>query len=196
MDKKETIALCLGDNDGLCDIFRTTTVVIKGWTDDQWNTLHRCDIAMNSPTSIGEMKGAAMGLVKALGDCRILVAKKFTGVCYQVLSAQDLYLFELEKEADTILSQCLEEVHSLQRREATPKAPVATDLAGVFALDFIALQEKYPEISTKMALKSFLQEKAFQELWLKCKHLPPWLEGEAVTVRQMEENEFLITPCC
>ncbi|HOV41162.1 MAG TPA: Fe-only nitrogenase accessory AnfO family protein, partial [Oscillospiraceae bacterium] len=58
-----------------------------------------------------------------------------------------------------------------------------------YYFDLAALQEKFPEISSKKALSQFFEETPFLELELVCTHLPPWIESLGYDITFKKQNE-------
>jgi hypothetical protein len=56
--------------------------------------------------------------------------------------------------------------------------PTETDRAGNYFIDLTQLQQKHPELSTKMALLPFLRETPFYALEMVCDHIPPWFDHQ------------------
>jgi hypothetical protein len=121
-------------------------------------------------------------LVEQLGGCKIILAKRIAGIPYHVFVHSGFEVFESEDASEEILSAILEETKAISAAEAqdaedpasVPTRPVPTSICGVYALDLGRMQRAHPEVSTKMALKDFLQTD-FKELRLTFSHVPPWL---------------------
>ncbi|MDR2615541.1 MAG: hypothetical protein LBC28_03070, partial [Oscillospiraceae bacterium] len=48
---------------------------------------------------------------------------------------------------------------------------------GEYSFDLAALQAERPEISSKTALRDWLDNTPFTRLRLRCRHTPPWIAG-------------------
>jgi hypothetical protein len=130
-----------------------------------WSTLH-------------SLRAGVSELMRLLGSCRILAAKKINGVPYAMLTQSGYALFEIQEISVEILDGIVGDVRESigDSRSALPIYPVATDMEGFYFLDLVLLQEQRPEISSKMALRDFLATRRFVEVEVTCSHFPPWLE--------------------
>jgi len=132
-------------------------------------------------SSPSEIRDSVRSLILELGSCSVVVAKSVAGIPYHVFDRMGFSVFEAETLSDGLLDGLLLDVEQAQKHlsgEQTATEPVSMDDEGRWFLDLISLQEKHPEISSKQALRSFLQKKTFFELQLLCTHLPPWLGAE------------------
>jgi hypothetical protein len=146
-----------------------------------WNQLDENYVNMNPETGIGAYREDIKKLIECLADCRIAAGPQFSGVLYRELDNSGFSIFEAQDFSPETLDGILRDLEKAGTEEATtakaPKCPVETETPGVFYFDFIRLQETFPEMSSKQALRSFLETTPFYELRLKCAHVPPWLEA-------------------
>ena len=131
-------------------------------------------------SSSSEIRDCVRSLILEL-DCSVVVAKSVTGIAYHVFDRMGFSVFEAETLSDALLDGLLLDVEQARKQRSKEQAatePVPLDEEGQWFLDLIALKEAHPEISSKQALRPFLQKKTFLKLKLLCTHLPPWLDVE------------------
>jgi hypothetical protein len=120
-------------------------------------------------------------LIASLADCRVAVGSQFSGVLYRELDNSGFSIFETQDFSPETLDGILRDLEEARTEEAitakTPTCPVETQTPGVFYLDLLELHEASPEMSSKQALREFLETTPFYELRLKCAHIPLWLEA-------------------
>jgi len=144
-----------------------------------WGIIGRLPFRLEGSKS-NEIRDSVRSLVLKL-DCRVIAARTISGIPYHILDAADFSIFEAENLSDRLLDDILLDISiskGLVQSEETPTGPIPIDEEGRWFLDLISLQERYPEISSKKALRPFLQNQTFLELKLLCTHLPPWLDAE------------------
>ena len=119
--------------------------------------------------------------------------------CFPALNRLHKHLFEIAIISDGQLTGIAEDIalaqakRTLQNDAFLRSRPVETDIQGVYTLDLIKVQEEYPELSSKMILKSFIQTVPFIELTMTCRHVPPWLSQEkSLRVAQTRRGEYLM----
>ncbi len=150
-------------------------------------------LTLNDPCSV---RAAAEGLAMLIGDCAAVAASSITGVAFSVFDKHGKHIFEIPDASDFQLRGIAEDVVLAEagRRLGTEviekAAPEETGTPGVYYLDLISTQERFPELSSKMILKPFLKDTAFFELILVCRHIPVWLESdEAYVITKRDDSE-------
>jgi Fe-only nitrogenase accessory protein AnfO len=132
-----------------------------------------------------EIRDSVRSLILELGNCSMVVSTSIAGIPYYVFDRMGFSVFEANLLSCELLDDLLREVELEQRHireEGTATEPVPLDDEGRWFMDLISLQEKHPEISSKQALRPFLQKKNFFELKLLCTHFPPWMELDISTM--------------
>ncbi len=134
-----------------------------------------------------------------LGDCKIIAGKELTGIAFSVFDRKGFDVFEIAQLSNDILDGILEDIKQgdvlMKMKENIIKnaAPVETDTPGMYWLDLIELQTQCPEVSSKKALKDFLDSTPFLELALVCKHIPPWLETLPLDIKSTKADNDTIS---
>jgi len=125
---------------------------------------------------------SALGLLaQRLNGCRILVSRKVEGIAYKELNRIGFHLFEADQIDDAVFDGILHDIHVSEDAEQPTvfNAPYSLLQDGHFFLDLVMLQEAYPDISSKKAFRSFLENAEFLSFTLLCAHLPPWVNEVA-----------------
>jgi hypothetical protein len=106
-------------------------------------------------------------------------------------------IFETDNISDTLFDEIILEIEESTEKKApaieTPTSPAQTDNAGIYFLDLINLQLQHPEISSKKALKSFIQTTDFDKLEIICCHVPPWFDNVLPAKKLTYNTELLET---
>jgi hypothetical protein len=169
---------------GLCPFSRADRLIVyarrkTGWTEDR-------DIKLfdKPPASIGEQRRRIEWLLTKIDDSRILVGQEISGIAYVVFDKAHFHIFQINQLSDPILDALVREVQRVERKKTVDAeklckaTPVKINEAGVYRLDLMKIQQEFPDITSKQALKGFLTGTAFSELHLHCRHTPPWIERD------------------
>lgn len=150
-------------------------------------------------------------LAEKLGDAKILVGNMVSGLSYQIFDRMGFQVIEADCFSLRLLDQVLKEADEAGRREndedtiRKSAGPREMEITGQYFLDLIALQQKAPDISSKMALQPFFENTPFDQLGILCRHMPPWLtpyaagKGWRVESRPAEngaESVTVFSGCC
>jgi Fe-only nitrogenase accessory protein AnfO len=164
----------------LAHVENCTEVILFKKKDSEWIISEQLPFRLEGSSS-AEIRDCVRSLILELGNCSVVVAKSVLGVAYHVFDRMGFSIFEAEELDGTLLDGLIldmEQAEKQLREEQTATVPIPMDDQGRWFLDLISLQEKHPEISSKQALRDFLQKKTFLELTLLCTHVPPWLDAE------------------
>ncbi len=170
----------------LTDFAACTHAAVFEQQDGAWQMVQEIPYDAAACTTSEDIRSSVRSLILELGDCSVVVARRLQGLPYHVFDRMGFQIFEAETLSDALLTAIFIDISDAEQKrlkEPVPTAPMPMDERGRYRLDLIALQEQHPEISSKQALRPFLQSTPFYELHLVCSHLPPWLEEEAQTRR-------------
>ena len=102
------------------------------------------------------------------------------GLIYNVFDRMRFAIFEIDSLDDSMLDKIIADIHhnfhEMNNNVPTVTTPVETT-SGIYYLDLIKLQNAHPDISSKKALRSFIDNKPFVRLDLVCSHIPAWLKS-------------------
>lgn len=173
------IALCRDDQTLLCDFPSVRHVEIRKREAGIWRASRQLpwQLGIGSPAAL---RDGLRALATELAGCRILLCTKISGIAYQELTKAGIALFEAKELSDGLLDDILQDVQNRSMPPApcqdAPKTPVSPKGDGHYSFDLIAAQLADPELSSKRALRGFLENQDFLSLELVCDHLPPWAE--------------------
>lgn len=176
----KTIGVVLGATGAVDVLENGSEIAVYEKTDGIWVPKESIPIEVDAWTSLSSVRASVQKIIDALGVCKIIAAQDISGVAYQIFNRNGFYIFQIDALNDQILEWILSEIQ--QEKEASeaklsvPTAPIPEDQEGRYFMDLILLQKTYPEMSSKKALKPFLETAHFYELKLICSHIPPWIE--------------------
>jgi predicted Fe-Mo cluster-binding NifX family protein len=201
------IAVFVNSKAELCHFFAAERFVVYEKKTGVWSVAAEADFTKLTPSTPAETRKNTEALLLLLEGCDILAGGGITGIPFAVFDRAGFRIFEIGAVNDETLDGIIDELAEAKAAQAEKAAvvenarPLETATPGIYALDLIALQSKYPEISSKMAMRDFLEKTPFMELHLKCRHVPPWLENAGkyevrVISQQGEEVNAIITKRC
>ena len=157
----------------------SVTVRVLEKTNGLWNESDKFYVNMPAGAGVAAARKALELLLDRLDGCRIAAGPGMTGILFSALDRRGFSVFETADVGPDTLDGILSDLEESSASTAceVPKKPVETDIPGVFTLDLLRLQEAFPEVTSKQALREFLDTTPFYELRLVCSHVPPWLEA-------------------
>lgn len=176
----------------VCSIEDCSKVLIFEKQNGTWHMAMQLSFRVEG-SNLSAIRDSVRSLILELGNCSVVVSRSIAGIAYHVFDRMGFSVFETDLLSDELLDNIFQQIdfeqnHTSEEQIATE--PIPEDDEGRWFLDLIALQEKHPEISSKQALRPFLQQKNFLELKLLCSHLPPWLDVELPAMRLGYTIEF------
>ncbi len=196
---KKKIAVFCDSQEEICSVYEGEFLQLYQWLAEEqcWEIEETISLDIAPTEEIAKLKPLAQYLMSLMKDYKIIIAKGFTGIFFQLFSKEGFYIFETDMISPEILSEVYEEVFEvkkiLEQNKQSPIAPVETEVAGYFAMDMIQLGKEHPEISSKKALLPFFEQGEFLELALICAHTPPWLlERSDLKVKELKSGEQVL----
>jgi hypothetical protein len=163
-----------------------TTVIVFEKSNAGWNEISRYYVNISADLDLSSLRAEIRKTLDLLGGCRVAAGASISGVLFRELDSRGFSVFEIEscspETLDGILDDMNESLSDEDGVEVIPTQPVETETPGVYQLDLDRLQETFPEITSKQALRDFLDTTPFIELRLLCAHVPPWLESESLDI--------------
>jgi Fe-only nitrogenase accessory protein AnfO len=152
----------------------------------KWYAKEFLDITNLFEGGITSVRNKTLGLVKKLGDCRVIAGKNITGVIYNIFDSEGFIISELtvftEEELEYLYSQIEEQLKGMEReREEArliPTAPFETEVKGDYFFDFSLLKNTGTNHSSKSTILPFLNTADYRHLEIICDHVMPWFEEE------------------
>lgn len=163
----------------------SSTMILKAIAfernEQSWDETDSYYVNINADMDLLSVREEIKKLIAFLPDCRVAAGLQLSGVLFRELDKSGFSIFETQDFSPESLDGILRDLEAVRTEEAitakTPRCPVETETPGVFQLDLLELQEAYPDMSSKQALREFLETTPFYELRLRCAHVPPWLEA-------------------
>lgn len=157
--------------------------------------------------AIQPLKGTSTFLVTAFveqlalltADAQAVAGASISGMAYSVFNRAGKHIFEISEVSPAQISGMAEDIALAEAQkklnaEAFARVmPVETDIAGVYTMDLVTVQEEFPDMSSKMILKPFFKNTPFFELSIICRHVPPWLSYEpGLNVSEKSRGEYRV----
>ena len=196
METKIAALTCEGE---LVSMEDCAEVLLFEKEDSAWRVISKHPFRLAGRSS-SEIRDSVRSLILQL-DCTAVVASHIAGIPYRIFDTMGFSIFEADRLSFGLLDDLIQDIRKARielRREETETEPIPIDDEGRWFLDLIALQEKHPEISSKQALRPFIQNNAFLELRLLCTHIPPWLDVElppkqlGCTIESMQDGRLTV----
>ena len=177
----DIIAVFLNDDKEFVSLALAKRVYIYKKINTVWTATQEHHVDFDAAADISSLRREVRALADRLGDCRIAAGMQMTGIIYRELDHSGFSIFEIAALSPDVLDGILQDMRESDRPEEGPEEitqPMETAAPGVYTFDLIQFQNKFPEKSSKQALKNFLEHTPFYELKLTCSHIPPWLEKD------------------
>lgn len=151
---------------------------VRDWTTGRsWQPGEPVPFSLTGCEGLAQTRERLRLLAGLLPEGAAIAATAISGLAYNELSRLGFCLCEMDAFSPDILDALAGEIlASAQGEEETPTGPVPTDTPGMFSINLMEVQAAHPDISSKKALRPFLESTPFVELELICGHMPPWLE--------------------
>jgi hypothetical protein len=144
------------------------------------------EIGENFPVSFDQTKlipflcGETAGVAEKPRDAKILIGRAVSGMAYQIFDRMSFHVVEADHCISLLLDRIRSKIEEAERKEdesATQKnaRPQETKIPGQYFLNLTVLQQRAPDVSSKMALPPLFDSTPFDRLTVLCQHLPPWL---------------------
>lgn len=176
----KSIAVIVNDEQELSPFEKGSFINIYNKNNTQWQLFKEVRYYINTNMSLSDLRENIKSLIMELEDCKIIIGKVMSGLAYNIFDRNGFAIFEAKDITSSVLDDIYNEVSSLKAEAANSKqitlSPVQTEENGVFYINLIELQTKHPEISSKKALKPFLETTPFYRLEVICSHIPPWFD--------------------
>jgi Fe-only nitrogenase accessory protein AnfO len=172
----EQIMVTQNQNGQLAALDQTQLFALYQNSHEGWR---QCDVyAWPQMRSAVSIRDAINDLANRFNNCRIVVSQKISGIAFQTLDKLGFDIIESQTVSDAFFEDVIKEMSMPHDDEQDiPREPVSPQDDGHYFFDLIKLQKAYPDISSKKALKDFMEQKTFMSLELVCSHLPPWMEA-------------------
>lgn len=196
------IAVFLGPGGACAALDEPGRVAVFRRAQGSWQVNRETELSLCEAKGMGELRAKMAGMLRLMDGCRVFVARSASGVPF----------FELEKAGCSVWEHAgkpadfLEQVWEREENEkAMSRAPGFTAMPapeqkapGHFYISLADVQRNNAEVSSKQVLRQFIREGRFHVLEIRCSHIPPWIEAEAMgmglayTIEQLGLNDLRI----
>lgn len=175
------IAVIVNDEQELSPFEKGSFINIYYKNNTHWELFKEVRYYINTTMSLSDLRENIKSLIMELEECKIIVGKVMSGLAYNIFDRNGFAIFEAKNITSSILDDMYNEVISLKAEAANSEqvalSPVQAEENGVFYINLMELQAKHPEISSKKAIKPFLETTPFFKLEVICSHVPPWFDN-------------------
>lgn len=192
------IAVFLQGGKPAASFFTADEIDIFTKADDKWGVTDTYGVQEVWPQNLAAFRTEIRNLVERISmntDCKAVAGGDFTGIAFNELDRAGLHIFSIPAISDGILDGIVSDIEKsdderrIKEQIILDAKPVETTVPGVWYLDLIALQTQCPDISSKKAMREFVQTVPFLELHLVCNHVPPWMERMGLEIDARQQND-------
>lgn len=123
-------------------------------------------------------------IVKLSEGAEAVACRGITGIPFSMFDMEGYCIFSITDTSGNTFDGMMEDIDASDEKKRMHDeiiknaSPVESETKGIYFLDLIMLQKECPEVSSKKALRKFLEDVPFLELDILCAHIPPWLEHD------------------
>lgn len=191
------IAVYMQDQDELVSFYGATKIKVFEKGDAGWETIDEIDISKIKETEPALLRSGIERIIEKLDNCSVIAGGGLSGIAYNQFNKHGFDIFEISVCGSEVFEGIRSDLEDKNKEDALrlPSSPAETAAQGIYYLDLVSLQKQSPEISSKQALKDFLENTPFIELKLICGHVPPWLENGPydISTEEIDNGKLLAT---
>jgi hypothetical protein len=125
-------------------------------------------------------------------NCKIIAGADISGIAFGIFDRSGFKIFAIREPSEEIFDAIIDDIENNEASAVIP-SPTPLDCVGEYTFDLAALQLSNPEISSKMALQTWLEITPFTLLKLRCNHVPPWIiKTGRYTIAEVPDYENII----
>lgn len=203
------IAIYINNLGGIADLKEIGIIKVFSKNKDEWRVIRELPFKFNSTKEKEDIRLDIFNIAEALGNCKIFVAREFSDLAYTMLNSMRFSTWKMDGDPNKILEYVLEkeeeeaeEIKFIDASNSSEKkqnnSPVEIGNNGYYILNLKGLQDHNTGITSKQALKPFLNNNDFNELIITCSHIPNWLESEVKNLNlnfkflETEQMDYII----
>lgn len=188
----EKIAVTFNSNGKYCSFQEAFQLKVYEKTNTDWTVNQMLPLALRASES-NELRIQLRLITDKLTDCKILLTTAITGISYHVFDKMNFSIFEAPTFSAELCDDIVDEI-AANREELAIDRLISREplelLDGCYYLDYLLLEKRHPEVTTKKILLPFFESTSFSSLTFRCSHLPPWLEyGEYAKKYALSQKE-------
>ena len=192
------IAIYMNYDRELVSFLEADMIAVYEKTDELWDELYSFEISLGTITNMEELRRQLKNVTDKLEDCGIIAGLSLSGLSFGEFDKRGFYVFDIGDYNPDVFDNMLMDIEESAKAEEEKASivkntrPVETETPGVYYLNLIELQTRCPEVSSKEAMRDFLENTPLLELRLVCKHVPPWIENGPYEVnsKQLDNGDF------
>lgn len=183
------IAVCVNDFGEVTEYEKTKFIKVFSKHGNEWRVVKELVFEFCYTKDSKEIYLEVLNIAQELGKCKVFVAKNFSDFVHTTLDKMGLSLWNMDGNPICFLEYILEKE---KEEEKVSKFINHSDISnnrqfiislgnggcGRYILNLKNLQKDNIGITSKQALKPFLNRKIFNELIIACSHIPNWLEED------------------
>lgn len=157
--------------------------------EDQWKIARELPFEFHSTEERSDISLDALNIAEALESCKIFVAREFSDLAHTMLDSMGFSTWKMDGDPSNFIEYVSEKeeeeaevIRLMDFSNSSDKkqniSPVEIGNNGHYILNLKELQEHNTGITSKQALKPFLNNENFNEIIVTCNHIPNWLERE------------------
>lgn len=201
MSKK--IAVLLNNDEETETMYASTVIKVYSKEKSYWEVVNQFPFTLKNSTTVKSIRESLVNLVEKLEECKAIVAKELSGIPQTVLDMSGFTILEVEGKPEDFLDEVVESLEKYQislpySNKECNISPVPINNEGNYYINLKEIQNNNQGVSSKQALRPFLNNTTFYELTIVCSHIPNWLEGElkklnmALNTTMVTQNEYKI----
>ncbi|WP_297426959.1 Fe-only nitrogenase accessory protein AnfO [Clostridium sp.] len=186
---RKEIAVYMNNLGEITDIKEAGIIKVFSKNNEEWNVRKELSFKFNSTKEKEDIRLDTLNIAEALENCKIFIAKEFSDLAYLMLDSMGFSTWKMDGAISEILEYVLEKEEeeaeeiklinsSRQNDKKQSIEPTEIGENGCYIFNLKELQEHNTGVTSKQALKPFLNNKGFSELIITCSHIPNWVEDE------------------
>lgn len=189
------IAVFTDENGNMANFYDCARINMYSKTENAFKLQKTVEYEKIEPSSPLKIRMDTEALIELIENCDTVAFKELFGIPYSVFDKAGYNIFSIDYYSEEMLMGIEDDIESIndskkKKEEMLSSAkPIETDTPGVYFFDLLEVQTKCPEITSKQALKEFLDSTPFMELRLICAHMPPWIEKDIRFKIKSEKND-------
>lgn len=183
------IAVYVNSLGKVADLNEVGVIRIFSKDKNQWKVSRELQFKFHSTEERADIRLDAFNIAEALISCKVLVAREFSDLAHTVLDSMGFSTWKMEGDPNNFLEYILEKeeeeseiIKLIDSSKFSDKkqiiGPIEINNNGYYIFNLKELQEHNTGITSKQALKPFLNNVIFNELIITCSHIPDWLGRE------------------
>lgn len=174
------IALCINNNNRLINFNEGTQIQIYSKNQDVWNLDDTISYTIDKIGNVQDMRMEIERIVNNIGNCKTLIAKKISGLCYTVFETSGFEIWEMDASIEEVLHSFSLDLDQEKCEQKETIEFIVDQGEGHYKINLIEAMSKDKNATSKSLLLPFLKNGGFYKLGVICSHIPPWFDTTLV----------------